>query len=305
MLANFLDKSKPINFIGLLILFFFSFLFTVFSDGFTTDKLLKSTILLILFLAVFFIYNFIISKNKLTHDNSYAYFLFILLSISIMTALENYKIVSLAIIYLLFIRKIYSLRSTKKVLEKLFDSGFWLGIFFILEPLSIVLFVLIYIASYLHSKITIHTLLAPVIGFISPLIIYFAYFFWIDKPEEFTKLFHFDGIFDIQFYSETKYIWMISILFFPTIFAIFIKSIKALSVNNTFKKSWILLIYNFAILMLFLLFHPQKNGSELIFILFPMSVILANGIELIQRKLLKNLVLYLFLVGSILMHFFL
>lgn len=305
MLANFLNKSKPINFIGLLIFFFISFLFSVFNDGFSTDKLLENTILLLLFLVVFFIYNFIISKNKLTHDNSYAYFLFILLNIGILSELGNYKIVSLTIIYLLFIRKTYSLRSTKNVFEKLFDSGFWLGIFFILEPLSILLFILIYISSYLHSKITIHTLLVPIIGFITPLIIYFTYFFWFDKTEEFTKLFQFDGVFDVQLYSETKYLWMISCLFFLTICAIFIKSIKALSVNNTFKKNWILLIYNFAVLIIFLVFLPQKNGSELIFILFPISVILANGIELIQKKIVKNLALYLFLISSLILHFFL
>ena len=305
MLANFLNKSKPINFIGLLIFFFVSFLFNVFSDGFSGDRILKIIILTLLFLSIFFIYNFIISKNKLTHDNSYAYFIFILLNISFLSELEDYKTLILAIIYLLFIRKIYSLRTSKNVLEKLFDSGFWLGIFFILEPLSILLFILIYIASYLHSKITIHTLLVPIIGFITPLIIHFTYYFWYDQQEEFIKLFNFESIFDFQFYSETKYLWMISVLFLFTICAIFAKSIKALSVNNTFKKSWILLIYNFVILMLFILLHPQKNGSELVFILFPISVILANGIEMIQKKILKNLVLYLFLLGSIIMHYFL
>lgn len=305
MLANFLNKSKPINFIGLLIFFFGAFLFNFFNDGFSIDKLLKIAILLLFFLAVFFIYNFIVSKNKLTHDNSYAYFLFTLLTVSILSNLADYRILGLTMIYLLFIRKIYSLRTANKVLEKLFDSGIWLGVFFILEPLSILLFSLIYIASYLYNKITIHTLLTPIIGFITPLIIYFAYFFWFDKTEEFTKLFSFNFTFDVQFYSETKYLYTISCVFFVTIFAVFLKSVRALSVNNTFRRSWILIICNFVILILFILFFPKKNGSELIFILFPVSVILANGVELIQKRLLKNLVLYLFLIGSIITHYFL
>lgn len=305
MLANFLNKSKPINFIGLLIFFFVCFLFSVFSEGFTDRNLIETTSILILFLAVFFIYNFVLSKNRLTHDNSYANFLFVLLIISIMTEIANLKTLSFTFIYLLFIRKIYSLRSSKRILEKLFDSGFWLGIFFILEPLSILLFGLIYIASYLHSKITIHTLLVPIVGFITPLIIYFSYFFWIDQTENFNKLFYFESLFDIQLYSELKYRWMIGIVFSLASIAIFIKSIKALSVNNTFKKSWLLLIYHFIILLLFLLFFPQKNGSELIYTLFPVSVILANGIELIKRTLIKNIVLYLFLIGSIITHYFL
>ena len=128
MLANFLNKTKPINFIGLLIFFFlcfsFSVFFTIFYDGFTLDKLLKSGILLLLFLGVFFFYNFILSKNKLTFDNSYAYFIFTLLTVCILPELTNYKSLLLTIIYFLFLRKTYSLRSSKKVIQKLFDRGF-------------------------------------------------------------------------------------------------------------------------------------------------------------------------------------
>lgn len=38
---------------------------------------------------------------------------------------------------------------------------------------------------------------------------------------------------------------------------------------------------------------------EFLFLLFPTSVILANGLELIQRKWLADLYIILFIVGSI------
>ena len=309
MLANFLNKSKPINFIGLLIFFFIGFLFCIYSAFFTEsfegNKIIKSILLLFLFLTIFFFYNFVITKNNLTQDNTYAYFIFTLLTMCILSELINYKILTLTIIYLLFVRKIYSFRSSKKVLEKLFDSGFWLGIFFMLEPLSILLFVLIYVGSYLHKKITLHTLLVPVVGFITPLFVYFTYLFWYDKTEEFENIFKFDILFDIKFYSQTKYFLLISSILFFTLCAIFFKSAKALSVNNTFRKNWVLLIYNFLILIFFSLLIPQKNGSELIFILFPASIILANGVELIQKPVFKNSILYLFIIGSIISCFLL
>jgi hypothetical protein len=305
MLTNFLDKSKPINFIVLLIFFISSLFFNVFFDGFSSDKLLKGVLLIFLFLSIFFIYNFIISKNKLTLDNSYAFYLFTLLSTSILPELLTYNTLILGIVYLLFTRKLYSLRSPKNILEKLFDCSFWLGTLFILEPYTLLFFILIYAACYLHNKITIHTLTAPILGFIIPLILYFTYFFWFDKPEEFTSLFDFKINFDLNFYAETKYFWWIISLFFLTVFAIFLKSIKVLSVKNTFRKSWILLILNFAVLIVFQLFLPQKRLAELVFILFPVSVILANGIEMIQKKLIKNIILFLFLIGSIIMHYFL
>jgi hypothetical protein len=309
MLANFLNKSKPINFIGLLIFFFISYVsaigFAVFSNGFSIDKLFKTILLLLLFLGVFFFYNFIISKNRLTFDNSYAYFIFTLLIISVLTELTEYKGLILAIIYLLFLRKIYSLRSSKKVIQKLFDSGFWVGILFILEPLSVLFLIVIFIGVYLHQKITIHTLFTPIIGFFTPVFIYFAYFFWIDKTEEFTKLFNLNINFDIQFYSQPKYIWFITCVFTVSLLAIIFKSIETITVSNTFRRSWVLLITNFIVATFLIFALPVKNGSEFIFILFPVSVIITNGIQLIEKKTLKNLILYAFLIGSIFVQFFL
>ena len=303
MLANFLNKSKPINFVGLLVFFVAAFLFAFFSEGYTTDKLLKSSILLVLFIVIFFIFNFINSKNKLTLDNSYAYFTLILLTICISSSLSNYQIFYKTILYFLFLRKIYSLRSSKNTIEKYFDSGFWLGILFILEPFSILFFILIYAACYLHNKINIHAVGVPILGFSTPLILFFTYHFWYETTTEFTKLFAFNTNFSLQFYFSTKYLWFLAGVFLFTVFAMFFKSMKALSVNNTFKKSWILIMLNFLIALVFSLSFTEKDGSELIFLLFPASIIIANGIELIHKKILKNVLLYLLLAASIVLHF--
>lgn len=309
MLANFLSKSKPINFIGLLVFFFVSFSYAVYNsfffDGFSSDKAIETSTLMVFFLIIFFIFNFINTKNRLTFDNSYAYFLFNILAVVLLTELINYNILIKTIVYLLFLRKIYSLRSNKQTIAKLFDSGFWLGILFILEPISILLFVLMYAGIYLHNKITLHTLFTPIMGFISPLIIYFAYSYWFDKTEDFTSLFYFNTSFNVELYAKSKYLWIISSTFFFTICAIILKSSKALSVNNTFRKNWILLITNFFLLILLTSLIPKKNGSELIYILFPMAIILANGIELIQKTIFRNIVLYVFLIASIFLHFLL
>ncbi|WP_397445047.1 DUF6427 family protein [Polaribacter sp. R77954] len=305
MLANFLNKSKPINFIGVLVFFLVGLFYTIFYDGFTSDKLVQSTILSLLFLTIFFVFNFINSKNNLTFDNSYAYFLFVLLTLSISSVLIEYSILIKTIIYLLFLRKIYSLRSSKKTIEKFFDSGFWLGILFIVEPFSVVFLILLYIAIYTHHKITIQSLFVPITGYITPLIIYFTYLFGVEQLDAFTADKDFNINFDVEFYAQTKYFWIVSSVLFFTILSLLIKSIKTLSINNTFKKSWIVLLTNFTIVIVFLCYLPEKNGSELIFVFLPSAIILANGIELIEKKILKDSVLYLFLIACIILHFLL
>ena len=307
MLANFLEKSKPINFIVYLGLFFCFFLITVFTGlftgGFAWYKMIESCSFLVLFLIVFFFYNFIVSKNKLTFDNSYAFFLFVLATLLFISKLLILKTLILLIIYLLFLRKIYSLRSSKKVIEKLFDSGFWLGVLFILEPFSLVFAALIYASIFLRKKVSIHTLLTPIIGFASPLIIYFTYLFWNDATEEINQLFFFNNVNNLLIYAKDNTIWIFFIVLLLTIFSIFLKSPKVLSVNNSFKKSWLLLIINAIIAVVFALIITKKDGTEIVFLLVPTSIIIANGFETIEKVLIRNILFGLLLASTILTFF--
>ena len=128
------------------------------------------------------------------------------------------------LLYILLLRKIYSLQSPKKILQKLFDSGFWLGILFILEPFSAVFVILIYAAIFLHQKPIVNNLIVPIIGFLTPLIIYCTYCFWFDKPYLFTNLFYFESYHSEFFCSESSFYWI----------SVFITFISSLNVFHTF-----------------------------------------------------------------------
>ena len=303
MLAKFLEKSKPINFIVYLVLFFCFFFITVFSnifkEEFTWYNVLESVSYFFIFLSIFFFYHFVVSKNKLTFDHSYSFFLFTLTIILFISKLFEFKVLILLLVYLFFLRKIYSLRSSKKVIQKLFDSGFWLGILCILEPFSLLFSILIFAAILLHQKITIHTLVTPILGFITPLISYFAYLLWKNSIEEFTQLFYFDVINNISIYSKDYTFWIFGVIVLLTISSIILKSPKALSVNNSFKKNWILLIINAIITAVFALIITEKNGSEIVFLLVPSSIIIANGFEVIQKNVLKNILFGFLLIATI------
>ena len=303
MLTNFLEKSKPINFLIYLGLFFCFFWISLISNYFALEftwlKVLESIGFFVLFLSIFFFYNFVVAKNKLTFDHSYAFFLFVLISILFLSKLFNFKTLIIILIYLLFLRKIYSLRSSKSVIQKLFDSGFWLGILCVLEPFSILFSTLIFTSVFLQQKITIHNLLTPLIGFLTPLIIYFTYLFWVDATEEFTQLFYLDMINNIFIYVNDYTIWVFGTLLLLTIFSIFLKSPKALSVNNSFKKSWLLLITNLIVAIFFALIVTKKNGAEIIFLTVPASIIIANGFEVIQKTIIKDILFGMLIIGTI------
>jgi hypothetical protein len=303
MLANFLGKSKPINFIILLSLFICLFLGTSFSlfytDSFEFSSLFKTVGFIGLYLIVFFFCNFTISKNNLTLDNSYAFAIFTVLLSYLLPVITSFKTLVILMLYTLWLRKIYSLKSPNKITQKLFDSGFWLAILFILEPFSALFAVLIYAAIFLHQKPIINSLIAPILGFLTPLIIYAAYCFWFDKFFLFTNLFYLDSLNNFVFYSGNNLYWISVCIAVATIISIFLKSPKTFSINNSFKKSWILLLINITIVVFFALSIPEKNGTEFLFVLFPAAVIIANGLETVTNNLIKNLFFILLLISAI------
>jgi hypothetical protein len=191
----------------------------------------------------------------------------------------------------------------KQVLKKLLDAGFWLGISVIIEPLFAVFFILIYVGIFLHQKITIQTILSPIIGFLTPLILYFTYCFWFDLTEDFFKLFYLDVLDSSLINVDNSSNWFLGFILFLTLVSLFIKSPKALSVNNSFKKNWGLLILNLILSLFFVLIAKEKNSSEVVYLLFPTSIIIANGLEIIHNKLIKNIVFISILVAVVLSTF--
>jgi len=307
MLANFLNKSKPIIFIGTLILFFCVLTVTLIFGSFTAKTfssiILESVVFVFFFLFIFFLFNFITKKNGLTFDNSYAFFIFIILSISILPYLLDINKLFLTAIYLLIVRKIYSLRSNKSILEKIYDASFWLGIFFIFKPISLIFIFLIYAAIYLHKKLTINTLVIPIIGFATPLIIYFSYLFWFNQTEVFFDLFQFKINLSLKNLIEPNLIFFALIIALLTFIFMIFKSITTLSINNTFKRSWILIILNLFVAFLFVLLLNQKTTGDLIYLFFPVAIIISNGVELIEKKIIKDSILYILFIGCFLARF--
>lgn len=294
MLANFFGKSKPVNFIVLFALFLCYFTLAALSKEFSLEILKE----LFWFIVVFSVFNFIISKNEITFDNSYAFLFFVIL-IGFFTETININGTFYAnLTVLLFLRKVYSLQTSKNTLHKIFDGGLWLGISFLIEPLTALFGVLLYASIYLHQRFTYQTLLTPLIGFFSPVFLYFTYCFWYDKTENFNKLFNWSIDYTFDLYLTNKYLLPIIFIGFCTVFSLFLKTPKTLAVKNKFRKNWILILIHLVSAAILVALFNERKISELLFLFFPTAVVLTNGLELIKKKLLADIILILFLVLS-------
>ena len=148
MLANFFGKSKPINFIVLLLVFVCAFFLNSFHSFSTVEVTLffivEKLVFFLIFTFLFFCVNFIVSKNKLTQDNSYALLFYLLVISFFSTYLYGYQDVFEHLIHLLFLRKVYSIQTLKEIFKKLFDAGFWLGVMCFMNPFLIVFSLLLF-----------------------------------------------------------------------------------------------------------------------------------------------------------------
>ena len=264
---------------------------------------MRGHVLTVFFLVLTFLLfgvNFIISRNKLTLDNSYA-LLFYLLVISFFSKyLYDYQVFLEYFLHLFFLRKVYSLQTLKEVFKKLFDAGFWLGVMCLMNPFLIVFSLLLFTAIIVHKRVRFQTLLIPVIGFLIPIFLFFTYSFWIGELSLFTDKFIFYTTYDFSRYQEASFLAPLGVLSFFLLFAIFMKTGSAFSVNNRFRKSWILLLSHLFTSISYLFITFDRDGSELLIAAFPVAVILANGFESIQRNFLKEIGLILFVLIALL-----
>ena len=209
MIANFFNKTKPVNILNLVVLLFVFYLITSFlinDDEASTLLILKS--IGYFFSYVFFLLtvNFIVSKNNLTEDNLYTLLLLTLFIGTFYQVMFAYSIIISNIILLFSYRKIYSLKTGLNTNKKLFDAGFWIGVASLVYSESILYIVLVYLAIIIYQKATLKNFFIPVIGLVTPLILYFTYHFYFDSLSVFFEAFNFKHNFNYFNYNQLKFL---------------------------------------------------------------------------------------------------
>jgi len=306
MIANFFNKTKPIVhfIITICLLVYFVSANLLFNfNGFSTLFLAERTGIFLGFIVMLLILNFIIQKNNLTQNNSYALLIVALLLGTFYETMFSNVLLFANITLLLGFRKIYSLKSGTNTKQKFFDAGFWVGISALIDPWSIFYVVLIYFAILIYQKMDFRNIFIPLIGVATPIFIYFTYCFYFDNLELFYSKWMFNPNLDFGNYNQFKYLIPIAFLLTLLIWSIVALSPKMGTEGINIKRSWRLVLNHLLISVFIIISSPVKNGSEIFFIVFPLSIVVANFLKKSDSKNFKNLILYLILVISIVVYF--
>jgi hypothetical protein len=207
----------------------------------------------------------------------------------------------LNILVLIYLRRVYSLRSGKDFYKKIFDSGFWLGALFILTPKTGLFGILLFLSIWLFQKINLRTLLIPCLGFLSPVICYVTYCFWFNETEEFMASFFWYANYNFDLFTDRSLFISSMILGVLLMISILVKTPKVISISGNYRKYWILILFNLLIAITFLVIQNTLNESQLLLLFFPISIILTNWLESIQKSFLKDILIASLLITPIIL----
>lgn len=306
MIANFFNKTKPINFLVLAVMVFIIFLITLIKANTQPINFyffVKNGLFLFFAVLIVFVLNFIIRKNSLTEDNSFAILFYILLIGFFPNSFLSEGIYVSNFILLFAFRRIYSLRSSIEIKEKVFDAAFWIGIASLFYVWSLIYIFLLYAAIVIFRKIEWRNFLIPLIGVITPVFLSYTYLLAFDDLDRFYNLWtiHFD--LSLVEYNSFSFLFPMILVGVLSVVAIYPTTKRSLLAKIDFKSTWSLLITHIGISLILALISPDKNGSELIFLFFPLSVLFANFLQVIDRYWLKEMIIYLFILAFFLKFF--
>ena len=303
MIANFFNQTKPINFLVLsllVLLIFLSSLIQGYEGETSLFFFVKYGLFLLAAILTVFVLNFIIRKNALCEDNSYALLFYILLWGMFPNSLLNGGVFVSNFILLFAFRRLYSLRSPLRTQEKIFDSAFWIGIASIFYLWSFLFLLLVYAAIWLFRRGDWKNIWIPIVGYITPVFLAFTYLLAFDDLERFMQIWTFDFHLDISLYNSFDYLWPIVFTGLLLLFSIYPTTRKSLLAKIDFKSTWQLLIVHLAVSLIVILIAPEKDGSEFSFLFFPLTIVFANFLQILERYWIKEGILYLFLLSMIL-----
>jgi hypothetical protein len=299
MITSFFNKSRSIY---LIIVFFIALLAFVIAringvnQDFNFDFLLKQAFLLIVVYASILLLNFIVNKNSLTNKNNYEILLFSLFLLFITQTTNNSNVIWSNLFVLLGLRRIISLRSPSNTKKKLFDAAIWISIAALFYFWSILFFVLILLSLVLYTDNNIRHWLIPFLGVLTVLIITAS--LSVILYNEFFEIYKFSPeiSYDFSNYNSISYLIAITVLLSFGVWSSIFYSNNIKKKKKAFRVSFKTIIIAAIIGFFVVIFVPNKDGSEFLFLFAPLAIIIANYIDIIQEKWFKEIFLAVLII---------
>ncbi len=300
MITSIFSKSKPINFI--IVVVFVIMLFVISNyDLLVADFGTISEMIFKLFVTLFsvFVLDFIISKNSLTQRNSYAIMMFGLMFWLFPEALKHSHLLLSNLFVLFALRRIISLHTKISIKKKLFDAAFWIALATLFYFWALLFFAIIIVALIYYFQNDVKNIIIPFIGVATVAVLLFTYnviFYGVFITD--SNITRFASL-DFTPYNSAQSIMKLTLLFTSLVWILVFYFKNLADKNKRLRPSYFLTAWASVIAVLVAIIAPIKNGSEFIFLFAPFSIIMANYLEMISDRWFKEIFIVLFLMVPI------
>ncbi|MCM4165934.1 MULTISPECIES: hypothetical protein [unclassified Arenibacter] len=294
MISSIFGRTKPINYIILLVFLFIFYWFVhffVFQKSYSPKQLLGQTAILGILSFSIFVVNFIALRNKITGGNSLAILFYILLIVLFPEVLIDANAIFCSFFLLLSIRRILSFRSLKDIKLKIFDATFWIMIASLFYDWAILYLLVVIVAIYFYEPKNIKNWLVPFAAIIAMALIMLAVLALGNNMDFLWNHYYFDFRFNAVYFYD----WSNSTLLFLYVsivllcgFLAFLK-LGSLGVGKIVTMRLIVLLFFIGLLVKVLKSTPETHPILITF--FPAVVFITTYIQSIKKASLREIVL--------------
>ncbi|MGY8914572.1 MAG: DUF6427 family protein [Flavobacteriales bacterium] len=294
MISSIFGKTKPINYIILLVflfLFYWFAQFFLFVQTELSDELLNKMGFLILLMFSVFLVDFIVKRNKLTKTNSFAILFFTMLIVVFPEVLTDENAIWCNLFLLLAARRLLSIKSLKNIKVKIYDASLWITVASLFYDWAIVYIVLVFIAIYLYDPKNGRNWLIPFTGFFTVAMISYAILLIVDNPIFLKKHYQFDFEFNVAYFTHVGNSIKLVIYILLTAIAGLVAFVKLRSSGSGKIIAMRLIALYFFISMITVVLISADNTYPVLMTFFPAVIFFTHYIESIKKPNMKEIVL--------------
>ncbi|SHI31295.1 hypothetical protein SAMN04487911_10174 [Arenibacter nanhaiticus] len=301
MISSFFGKTKPINYIILLVFLFVFYWYVHFSwlqSTFEPQKFLGQAGILGLLMLSIFLVNFILKKNKITGGNSLAILFYTLLVVIFPATLADHNAIIASFFLLLAIRRLLSFKSLKNLKLKIFDASFWIMMASLFYDWAILYLLVVYIAIYFYEAKNIRNWLVPLVAVIAHILITMAYLVLTDNMDFMLGHYQLDFHFDQEYFLELRHSFRFGTYVFLSLLLAVLGFIKLSNVGVGKLVLLRLIVLWFLTGLMIKVLKSSQEVKPIMLTFFPGVVFIANYVEGIKKKKIREMVLWAAIILS-------
>lgn len=304
MLAKVFEKTNPINYLMLLVFLLIMTLAFSFqkNSGFILSEILTSFGIFLILSVGLYINEKICHNNSITKNNSYAFLLAVLFMMMIPNVFVNWQVVVSVIFVLIGFYQLLNMDNTRSVKQNIFDASFLILAAVIFEFWAFIFMLMVYVSIVISAMRDYRNWIVPIVSLVFVSIIFVAISKLFDLSWKNIIVSQFETKFKLDVFESSKehvgFSFLAALVIIFIVFMMFNISSKPLNKQNLYKK----ILFSTMLGFLVFVISSQKQASQMLFVVFPASILGANYIESISDKKFKNFVLWVIFVIALLMY---